>query len=360
MMRKIILLLLLLLGTTDALNIAQKYPSYEYVLSQLDIDKGYIANSDFVNFVTKNENKFRRFYINSTKRGKKIMPIFGDMLAKGGLSHLFIYMSMTESGFKANAKSSKQAAGMWQFMSATAQLYGLKVNRYVDQRYDPLASTNAAMRYIRALYRKFGKWYLVMMAYNAGEGRIARSIKRARSDSFEVLMDPKKQYIPFETRRYLQKIILLSMMGEHIVKSDNREDQKLKKKIIDDKVFVNIYAGTDLMDFVEKLHMRLDKFFDMNPQLHDYIIPKDMFVLQVKIPKELFGRYKAFYKPPTVKEIFAANGYDKLIAHVVKEGDGVKSVAREYGVTPMDLIIINELSSPKLKKGTILMIPTTD
>ncbi len=360
MMRKITLLFLILFGTIDALNIAQKYPSYKYVLSQLDIDQNYINNPDFVRFVVHNEDKFKRFYINSTKRGRRVIPIFRDMLARGGLSHLFIYMSMTESGFKANAKSSKQAAGMWQFMSATAQLYGLQVNRYVDQRYDPLASTNAAIRYIRTLYRKFGKWYLVMMAYNAGEGRIARSIKRAKSDSFEVLMDPKKQYIPFETRRYLQKIILLSMMGEHIVKSDSKEDKKIKQKIIGDKVFVNIYAGTNLMEFAKKLHMKLDKFFDMNPQLHDYIIPKDMFVLQVKIPRELFKRYKAIYKPPTTKEIFAANGYDKLIAHIVKEGDDVKSVAREYGVTPMDLIIINELSSPKLKKGTILMIPTTD
>ncbi len=359
MMLKILLFSFFLLGYLSALNISHKYPNSEQVLKELDINQNYINNYEFKQFVYKNEAKFRRFYTNSTQRGKRIIPVFDDLLAKSGLSHLFVYLSMTESGFQVNAKSSKQAAGLWQFMSATAQQYGLRVDKHMDQRYDPMASTNAAMKYIRALYKRFGKWYLVMMAYNSGGGRIARAIKKAGSDNFETLMSKKHKYIPFETRRYLQKIILLSMMGEHIVKSDKKEDKKIELKIIDGKIFVNVYGGTNLIHFVDMLHIKLNQFFDMNPQLRDYKVPESIFIIQVKIPVENYPYYKAQYSPPTIAQIFKAKHYNKLIAYVIKGNDSVKSIARKYSVTPIDLIITNQLSSNKLKNGSILMIPVS-
>ncbi len=342
-----------------SINIPEKYPSYSYVLKEFDIDETYIFEPQFERFVEKNEAKFKRFYKNSVKRGKDYMPMFRDLLVKDGLSQLFVYLSMTESGFQANAKSPKQAAGLWQFMSATAQRYGLKVNSHIDERYDPLASTNAAMKYIQTLYKMFGKWYLVMMAYNCGEGRVAKAIKRAGTDDFATLMDDRFKYIPAETRTYLKKIILLSMMGERIVQGTTEEEKEIKEEIIDGKILVNVAGGANLLRFAEMLQMKVSDFFDMNPHLSDYKISEDISMVQVMIPQEKYHLYQAFYTPPTLQQIFKTKHYSNLVSHIVKKGDTLKSIARKYKTTPIDMIVANQLSSEKLKVGKLLVVPVT-
>lgn len=361
MMKKLFFLFMMLTLLLSAIDIPKKYPSYSYVLKEFDIDETYVFEPQFEQFVTKHEARFKRFYRNSVKRGKDYMPMFKDLLVNDGLSHLFVYLSMTESGFQANAKSGKQAAGLWQFMSATAQRFGLKVNKNIDERYDPLASTNAAMKYIQTLYKQFGKWYLVMMAYNCGEGRVARAIKRAGTDDFATLMDNRLKYIPPETRTYLKKIILLSMMGEHIVSTPTPtiEEKKIKREIIDGKILVNVAGGANLLKFAEMLQMKVSDFFDMNPHLSDYTISEDIAMVQVMIPQENFHLYQAFYTPPTLHQIFKTKHYSNLVSHIVSKKDTIKSIARKYKTTPIDMIIANQLASEKLEAGKLLVIPVT-
>jgi len=358
-MFKIIILLISISISIQAVSIPDRYPSCNYVLREFDIDDSYAFEPQFENFVAKNEDKFRRFYKNSLKRGKDYMPMFSDLLVKDGLSHLFVYLSMTESGFQANAKSSKQAAGLWQFMSATAQRFGLRVDKNIDERYDPLAATGAAMKYIQSLYKDFGRWYLVMMAYNCGEGRVADAIKKAGTDDFTTLMDDKAKYIPAETRRYLKKIILLSMMGEKIVVSKTAEDKEIIKEITDGNTLVNIRGGTNLMEFAEMLGMKLNEFFDINPYLSDYKISEDVVIIQVAIPEEKYPLYKKHYAPPTLERIFKTKHYSNLVSHIVQKKDTLKSIARKYKTTPIDLIVANHLSREKLSIGKILVVPVT-
>lgn len=359
MIRRFLMLIVLCTLWISAINIPNRYPSYSYVLKEFDIDESYVFEPEFERFVMKNEARFKRFYRNSVKRGKDYMPMFEDLLVKDGLSHLFVYLSMTESGFQANAKSPAQAAGLWQFMSATAQRFGLKVNKNIDERYDPLASTNAAMKYIQTLYKQFGKWYLVMMSYNCGEGRVARAIKRAGTDDFGTLMDSKFHYIPAETRTYLKKIILLSMIGERIVKAETPETQEIKQEIIDGKILVNVAGGANLLEFAKMLQMKISDFFDMNPHLSDYKVPEDISMVQVMIPREKFALYQAFYTPPTLEQIFKTKHYSNLVSHIVAKGDTIKSIARKYKTTPIDMIVANQLSDEKLTAGKLLVVPVT-
>jgi membrane-bound lytic murein transglycosylase D len=329
-------------------------------MEQLDIDPTYIDHPQFVDFVTKNEAKYRRFYTHSVRRGEKVIPVFRQLLTQEGLSELFVYMSMTESGFKTYAKSNKSAAGMWQFMAATARQYHLRVDRTTDQRYDPIASTQAAMRYITDLYRKFGKWYLVMMAYNCGEGRLARAIRKAGTDDFVTLMDARRRLIPPETRDYLKKILLLSMMGEHYTQSTTPEDERLRRKIIDGKTFVNVVAGTRIVDLVDALGMSLPDFLDMNPQIRSSKIPEDAYLVQVTIPADRFDAFRKHYAPPTLRDIYKQKHYRRLIAHVVHAGENLGDVARRYHAAPLDLIIANELPTARLHPGQLLMVPVTE
>ena len=352
--------LLLVTRLYGAVDLAKKYPSYRFVMQKLDVNESYIHDPQFVEFVTKNEAKYRRFYTRSVERGAKLIPTFTELLLSHGLSHLFVYLSMTESGFKPYAKSNKSAAGLWQFMAATARTYKLRVDRKVDQRYDPVASTQAAMRYINALYRKFGKGYLVMMAYNCGEGRMARTIKRIGTDDFATLMDDKRRLIPAETRDYLKKILLLSMMGEHIVVSQKPEEKKIKRKIIDGKTLVNVVAGTRIADLLKILDMSLIEFTLMNSQITTDRIPSDAFLVQIAIPAEKRQLFHDHYEPPTLRDIYAKKHYSRLIAHVVTKRERLSDVAAKYGAAPLDLIIANELPRAQLTPKQLLMIPVTE
>jgi len=358
---KILFIISTLFTISYTLNLKEKYPNYEYIFKQFDIPLDYIDNSDFVNFVQTNEEKYRNFYKNSLKRGKAYIPMFKELLLSKGLSHLFIYMSMTESGFQTYAKSSKQAVGLWQFMSATAKRFDLQVNSQRDDRYDPIASTEAASRYIRMLYSMFGKWYLVMMAYNCGEGRLQKAIERAGSDDFEKLMSEKEKFIPKETRRYLMKILLLSMMGEKIRVAKDKTSKAIKETIAPSaETLVNIYGGITLDRVAQIIDENPGVLYRLNPQVRGGVIPKSVSITQIYIPTNKVARFRALYHPPTLQEIFKQRGYKRLITHIVKKGESLKDISKEYRVTELDIIVVNELKSDRLKAGSLLMIPITE
>jgi membrane-bound lytic murein transglycosylase D len=356
--RTFILALPLLPALLYPTALQKSYPNFETVFEEFDIQASYIENPDFMKFVTLNEEKYRRFYKNSLKRGAAYIPMFKQLLISQGLSDLFIYMSMTESGFQTYARSPKQAAGLWQFMAATAKRFNLKVEKDIDERYDPVASTEAASKYIRFLYSLFGKWYLVLMAYNCGEGRLKRAIEKARTDDFETLMSEEKRYIPAETRRYIQKILLLSMMGERIRSSKKSEEKRIKREILpDSETLVNIYGGTTLEEIAALIHADPGELYRLNPQIKGGVIPPEISITQIFIPTKKLPWFRAYYHPPTLKEIFAREGYTKLVTHIVKGGETLRDISSRYRIPELDITIANSLRSRKVHNGQILMIP---
>lgn len=119
-----------------------------------------------------------------------------------------ILLPMLESSYNANAISPQQAAGLWQLMPATAERFGLQVTEQNDQRFDIDASTQAALRYLSFLYRKFDQnLNLTLAAYNAGEGRVATAIKAAKSTDFSQLTLPKETQIYVSRFQALKQLI---------------------------------------------------------------------------------------------------------------------------------------------------------
>ena len=126
-----------------------------------------------------------------------------------------IYLAMIESNFNPKAKSPVRAVGLWQFMSATARQFGLKVRGKVDERKNPSRSTDAALAYLSTLHDRFGSWYLAAAAYNSGEGTVSRALKRVTgksrgtdADFFRIL--PR---LPRETQDYVPKLIAAARIG---------------------------------------------------------------------------------------------------------------------------------------------------
>ena len=118
---------------------------------------------------------------------------------------------MIESGFSPRAVSRVGAKGMWQFMEATGRRYGLKVDRWIDERLDPLKATVAAAQYLGDLYGMFGHWFLAQAAYNAGEARIARAIQRAKTSDFWALTQTR--HLPNETKRFVPQILAATVIN---------------------------------------------------------------------------------------------------------------------------------------------------
>lgn len=116
-----------------------------------------------------------------------------------------LYLVIVESQFRESAVSHAGAAGMWQFMASTGRLYDLEVSEYVDERRDPVRSTEAAVRHLGDLYREFGSWHLALAAYNAGAGRVGRALGRHRAapPGDERAYWAIRRSLPHETRAYV-------------------------------------------------------------------------------------------------------------------------------------------------------------
>ena len=175
--------------------------------------------------ITLEENKFVKVWIDYftkydrerlkrfLKRGQQFKEIVQNTLKENDLPQELYYLAMIESGYQNHARSSAQAVGVWQFISGTATRYGLKVDHFVDERKDPIRSTEAAAKYLRDLYNVFGSWHLAMAAYNAGEMRVLRAIFKARTRNFWELVESKA--LPRETSEYVPKFIAMSLIAEN-------------------------------------------------------------------------------------------------------------------------------------------------
>lgn len=133
-------------------------------------------------------------------------PLFEAKLKQYGLPEELKYLAVVESNLNPRAISSAGAKGLWQFMPATGKEYGLFQNQYVNTFYDPVASTDAAARYLRDLYNEFKDWNLVLSAYNCGQGRIRSLIQKHKTSNYWKL----RPYMPKETQAYVPTFIAIN------------------------------------------------------------------------------------------------------------------------------------------------------
>lgn len=141
-------------------------------------------------------------------------PIFEYYLQINELPDELKYIPFVESRLKMDALSSNGAAGLWQFMDYTAQHYRLRVDEKVDERFDPLKSTEAAICFLSDLYSEFGDWLLVLAAYNCGPGRVKKAMRLAKSNNYWAL----EKYLPKQTQHYIPAFIAATYIAKHAEK----------------------------------------------------------------------------------------------------------------------------------------------
>lgn len=334
------------------MNIDGKYPSYSYVFDEFDIDESYLFDSEFNDFVDGHEHGFKKFYSNSLKRGGHYIPIFKSMLLEEDLSDLFVYLSMIESGFQTDAVSPKAATGMWQFMEATAKQYNLSVYRDFDERLDPILSTNAAIAYIHKLYKDFGKWYLVMMAYNCGEGRLKKAIEQAGTDEISILME----YIPKETHDYIHKILLVAMIGENIALGFSNDIDAVGELYGLGATQVEVDAGESLEYVAKLIDMKPKILLQYNHHFKNGAVPIKLPSYMMNIPND---KIIDFYTKYQLKKELENEPKTHFLSHDVKPKETLTVISQRYKTSIKELILTNSLTGKPIKPQQTLIIPVT-
>ena len=280
------------------------------------------------------------------------LPMFEEVFDYYGLPKELKAMAIIESALNPTATSRVRARGMWQFMYRTALQYNLKINSYVDERLDPLASTHAAAKYLRDSYTIYGDWFLAISSYNCGVGNVNKAIRRAGSRDFWKIYP----YLPRETRGYVPSFIAALYMLEYY-KEHNLQPAQF-----------NLPAHVDTLKVNKNLHFEqisavigipVDDLKNYNPQYVQNIIPGTSGECILQLPynytipfiekeKEIYAYKDSIYFNPitknSIKEGTSSTGGGQII-HKVKKGETLGHIAMKYRVSVKNLMKWNGLTS---------------
>lgn len=268
----------------DKEKTVKKVPTYskEEILSRLENQNSPVDvrwNTDIKRSIKDYTVKGRRSAEVILGRSAIYFPIFDENLEKYDLPQDLKYMSVIESLLNPKAVSHVGAAGLWQFMPATARRYGLKIDNYVDERYDPHKSTEAAMRYLKALHNRFGDWTLAIAAYNCGEGRVEKAIKKGATRDFWKL----RKLLPKETQKYVSRFIAASYVMNNYIFHDLQPaypdyDLQLTKA-------VKVYKRKSFEEISKETGYSLEIIKTLNPSYKLEIIPPTAEGSYLVLPK---------------------------------------------------------------------------
>jgi len=278
------------------------------------------------------------------------IPAVKNILAKNNIPQEFLYLAMAESNFSTKAYSRKRAAGLWQFMPATAKRYKLNINEYVDERRDLIKSTEAASKYLQQLHKRFGKWYLAAIAYNCGGGRLNQAIKKAGSDDLVVLLNENKKYIPKESRYYIRKIVALALIGndEQFLLASEYE-HLLNRANAYSISTVKLPSGESLQRVAKLIDIPLKDLQKLNRHLKYDFVPPYEKNYNVYIPYIKLAEFKQNYFKKPMNKIYKI--------HVVRSGDNLSHIGKKYGVSYRVIMDFNKLKNSKLRLKQKLIIP---
>lgn len=306
------------------------------------------------------------------------MPIFEEALEREGLPLELRYLPVIESAMDPNAVSRAGATGLWQIMLPTARGLGLEINTLVDERRDPIASSDAAVKYLKQLYGIYNDWSLAIAAYNCGPGNVNKALTRAGASE----ENPKDYwdiyyYLPSETRGYVPGFIgatyAMTHYGDHGI-----SPALAKRPILTDTVHVcdrlHFQAISQVID------VPVDELRVLNPQYRKDIIPGDVRPYVLRLPSQTVYNYLMYedsiksaslaMAPRSVVEIgnpgeqsASASGGEGTWRevnkwHKVRRGETLAQVARRYGVTTRQIKRWNHMRSSKLQRGQKLKIVT--
>jgi membrane-bound lytic murein transglycosylase D len=315
-------------------------------LKSVRSDLPMVSNEYVYGVLTYLQNRGRGYVDRVLKRIGLYQPIIAEALRKEGLPQDLIYLAAGESAFNPFAISRAGAKGIWQFMLGTGMLYGLKKDRWVDERQNPMKSSQAAARHLKDLYQQFGDWFLAMAAYDSGPLAVQRAIEKTGYADYWTLR--KLHALPTETENYVPVFLATLYIAKdpQAYQFDVQPDPPLES----DQVMVSV--PTDLRLVAQLIDRPVEDLIKLNPSLLRWTTPANdaQFVLNL---------------PPGTKDAFeqaiASIPPDKRIwwrAHKVEEGETLSSIAKKFRISAVALGEVNQISrDTPLEQGARLVLP---
>ncbi len=331
-------------------------------------DASWLRSLAMPNIPVRMEERVRRYlsFYRDTSSGRAILRTWVRKsgrfsaalkaeLARAGLPTDLLWLSLVESGHNPSIVSPAGAAGLWQFMPDAGRAYGLVIDRWVDERLDPVRSTEAACRYLSDLYSRFGSWELAMAAYNMGHGGLSRAIRKYNTNDFWEL-SRYEAGLPWETTIYVPKILAtaIAMNNKRALGVDDVELEPAERF---DTVLVG--AAVVLADIARVAGVPLASIEALNPQyLAGRTPPSAPGARGRSWPVRVPAGTAASVRDALARE---APSEDWLVAYVVRVGDTVESIAQARGATEAQIRSLNGVDPKEvLAPGAVLLVPRSD
>ena len=303
-------------------------------------------------------------------RSALYFDLFEQKLAEYELPLELKYLSCIESGLRPQVKSKAGALGLWQFMYQTGLYYDLQETSYVDERMDPVKATEAACKYLKKLFGIYGDWNLALAAYNAGPGTVNRAITRSGNQKSYWAI---RRFLPSETQGYVPTFMAAAyLMTYHKLHNIVAAPAKIYHVQLDTMC---LKKGLNMSTISKALDWDIDQIKELNPIYKTGFIPAsirqrcvtgplDKITLLVAKEDSIYRIEHPLPKPPVVKDTLnnpnnpfgSDSAHHQIRQHTVKSGEGLATIAAQYGITPEELMVWNALQSSEVSEGQILTI----
>lgn len=300
--------------------------------------------------------------------GDLYFPDIESELDRHGLPLELKYLTIVESSLNPSAISPAGAVGLWQFMLPTARLYGLQVNSLVDERMDPIKSTEAACKFLKDLYRIYKDWWLVMAAYNCGSGNVNRAIVRAgggQKSFWDIYA-----YLPRETRKYVPLFIGV-YYSMYYSKHYGIQPRELGRTLATE--YYEVRQQTSFSKIASITGMTQEQIKAYNPQFRRGIVPGNIEPYQLRLPLKAVMQLEGYSSEDLKSEEMAvsedrvsgaslaekrttAEDRKRYVYHRVGRRETVEQIARRYGVTAKQIRSWNNFGRRGLRQGASIIV----
>ena len=291
----------------------------------------------------------KKFFVQSLRRAARYRPFIVKQLRKAGLPEEMSWLPLIESGFKIRALSRARALGLWQFIPSTGHKFGLTRNYYIDERLDPIKATNAAIAYLKELHNIFGDWTTALAAYNCGENRVLRVIRKQRINYLDDFWD-LYLFLPRETARYVPRFLATL----HIINNLEKYNIKVKSPFSPFKYKTfEVKKQLKLKDIAKQINVKSSLLKELNPELRYAVLPDELYPLKIPANRaELFktkiNKIKAAYHPVPI-----------YVYHRVRKGETLSGIASRYRISVRKIMSVNKIRrANKIVAGKVLKVPS--
>ncbi|MBK3517915.1 lytic transglycosylase domain-containing protein [Carboxylicivirga marina] len=330
------------------------YPAWMYESRLNELDKSTIVKLDYnpkvQAYIDVYTIKRREHLSNIIGRADYYFPLFEEYLVKYDLPVELKYLAIVESALEPKAKSSSGAMGLWQFLYHASRMFDLKVDNYVDERCDPVKSTEAACRYLKYLHNNLNDWQLALAAYNGGIGVVQKAIERSGGKTNFWELQP---YLPQAVQSYVPAFIAVN----YVMNNYKRHDVKVNPAPLSFKEVDTVYIHQSLT--FEQIHQAsqtpLEVIEWLNPSYTKSYIPVTDKAVCVFLPKNgviHFVRAEKNLKkamPPVSRSLPVGDKSNRSsFVHVVSKGEFFHKIAIDNECRISDIMHWNNLPNRNL------------